>query len=542
MVPLPWCPVRSWRRWLPPLAIGALALALRAPLLWGGQIDYDEGVYWQSLRSLAAGHPLFTAVYSSQPPGFLLLLLPAHLVLGGGIAGDRAAVLALSLVGLAAAGWTAGALAGRPAGLIAAAVLAADPLYFRQSIALQADGPSVALVLAALALAVAARRRGAAAGAALAAGAGASLALGVLTKLFVVAAGPAVALALLVPPQRAPVRLAAAAGGGLALTALVLLPFAGSLPLVWQQSVGFHLEARSLDVGGIDPATALAELPLLALGAAGAVLAARRAPLLLAVGLAWLLPALLLLAIQRPLWPHHLVLATAPLALLAGGLRWALVERARLPAAAAALTVAAGLAVAVHTGTTQDPNDRHRAEVAALQATTKPDEQVVTDDPYVAALAGRSTPPELVDTARVRINSGNLTVGEAEAVTGRPEVGAVEFATGRLAVLPGFRDWVAQRFPVVRDLGDGRTLYERGVPSRSASQAAIAGAAAGSRASSAASAPSSGTVSTSGHGSSSTGLPSAARVWASTAVPPMDASRNARRRRAREKPRWRPTR
>ena len=36
-----------------PMAILVLALALRLPLIAGGQIDYDEGVYWQSLRSLA---------------------------------------------------------------------------------------------------------------------------------------------------------------------------------------------------------------------------------------------------------------------------------------------------------------------------------------------------------------------------------------------------------------------------------------------------------------------------------------------------------
>lgn len=55
----------------PSVGIGIVllvALALRAPLLAGGQIDYDEGVYGQSLRSLAAGHQLFASVYSWQPP------------------------------------------------------------------------------------------------------------------------------------------------------------------------------------------------------------------------------------------------------------------------------------------------------------------------------------------------------------------------------------------------------------------------------------------------------------------------------------------
>jgi len=135
------------------LLVGAVALVLRAPLLAGGQIDYDEGVYWQSLRALAAGHPLFTSVYSSQPPAFLLLLLPGHLASGGALVADRLTVLVLALAGIAAAGRTAGLLAGRWAGLLAAALLAADPLFFRQSVALQAEGPAVALALVALAAA-----------------------------------------------------------------------------------------------------------------------------------------------------------------------------------------------------------------------------------------------------------------------------------------------------------------------------------------------------------------------------------------------------
>jgi hypothetical protein len=38
--------------------------------------DFDEGVYWQSLRALARAEPLFSSVFASQPPGFFDLLLP----------------------------------------------------------------------------------------------------------------------------------------------------------------------------------------------------------------------------------------------------------------------------------------------------------------------------------------------------------------------------------------------------------------------------------------------------------------------------------
>jgi 4-amino-4-deoxy-L-arabinose transferase-like glycosyltransferase len=448
-------------------AVLGLALAVRLPLLAGGEIDFDEGVYWQSLRSLAEGHPLFAAVYSSQPPAFLLLLLPPHLALGGPIVADRAGVLALCLLGLAAAYRIGAALGGGWTGVVAAAVLAADPLYFRESVTLQADGPAMALGLAGVAMAIEAGRRQGRPALAAAAGAGAVLALAVLTKLLAVAAGPAVAVALVAPaaagrrPAAIAGRLATAAVGGLVVTALVLLPFAASLPVVWQQSVGFHLAARTLDVGGLDAATAGQELPVLALGLAGALLGVRRAPLFVAIGAAWALPAVLLVAVQHPLWPHHLVVLTTPLALVAGGTAAALVGRPWRAAAAAVAAVAASLLAMAATNSQQTPDERLQPLVAALRASTAPGDQVVTDDPFAAARAGRSTPPELVDPTRIRMNSGNLTPAQAEAVAGRPRVRAVLFATDRLAHLPGFQAWVAQRFPVVRHVGPGQDLYLR---------------------------------------------------------------------------------
>src|SRR5215471_3364502 len=298
------------------LLVAAVALALRAPLLGGGQIDYDEGVYWQSLRAVAAGHALFTSVYSSQPPAFLLLLLPGHLVSGGALVADRLTVLVLALAGIAAAGRTAGLLAGRWAGVLAAALLAADPLFFRESVTVQAEGPAVALALVALAAAAEARHRGGRAALPLAAASGAALALAVLTKLLAVAAAPAllVLLAWPAPGSRALPRLAGAAAGGVVVTAAVLLPFVHAWPELWRQVVGLHLGARSLPLGGLDGQTVAREVPVVALGTAGFAVAARRAPPLAAAGAAWVVAAALVLAVQHPLWPHHVVVVTVPLA------------------------------------------------------------------------------------------------------------------------------------------------------------------------------------------------------------------------------------
>jgi hypothetical protein len=258
--------------------------------------------------------------------------------------------------------------------------------------------------------------------------------------------------------------VAAAIAGGLVATAFIVLPFAGSLPQLWQQTIGYHLDARAVDVGGIDAPTLLGELPVAALAPAGAILARRRSPMLVAVAAAWGLPAALLLAVQHPVWPHHLVILAPPLSLLAGGLAPLLQGRRSVARGAAALTAVCWLAAAAYTVTLQTPDDSQRLVVAALRAGTAPGDLVVTDDPFAAGLAGRSTPPELVDTTRLRVHSGNLTAAQAEQVTARPNVQAVLLATDRLSTLPGFQDWTAQRFPFVWHLGDGRLLYLRHAP------------------------------------------------------------------------------
>src|SRR5690242_13938314 len=113
--------------------------------------DFDEGVYWQSIRALARGEPLFSSVFASQPPGFYGLLLPLYAV-GRSLASLRLTVLIIGLVGLGATYLAGRLLAGPVAGLIATALVATSPLYFHQSAIIQADGPSVALSAAAVCL------------------------------------------------------------------------------------------------------------------------------------------------------------------------------------------------------------------------------------------------------------------------------------------------------------------------------------------------------------------------------------------------------
>ncbi len=95
-----------------------LALVSLILILWplnGLERDYDEGVYWQSLRAMASGHPLFTSVFSSQPPFFLVSLYPFYMLFGQSIAAARFGIAVFAIIGVVAMYWL-GRMLARPLG------------------------------------------------------------------------------------------------------------------------------------------------------------------------------------------------------------------------------------------------------------------------------------------------------------------------------------------------------------------------------------------------------------------------------------------
>jgi 4-amino-4-deoxy-L-arabinose transferase-like glycosyltransferase len=468
--------------WAAGAAVVLIAGLVRIPPLAGPLHDDDEGVYWQSLRSLDHGHRLFSDVYSSQPPAFLGMIEPFYALLGRDLTAARVGVLTISLLGVAAGMLAVAELAGRSAGLLAGVLLALDPLMLRESVTLQSDEPAVALALVALAFAARSRRASPRSRAMLAGAAGAALAVGVLTKLLAAGALPAVALLAAAPalglssePRRSRARtvlsgLAPLAIGGVLAALVILAPFHDRLVPLFQQSIGLHVASHTVDEGGFPEVRgALVQgLPLLALAVAGVVVAVRRMPLEVVALTLWVLAGALLLPLQHPLWPHHLT-GTASALCLMGGLLGAGVgaQRAawfRRPAtwlAGACACALAGVMVATWLRLAHDDGST-AADARRLGALLPPGSQVVTDDQATAAAAGLDTPPGLVDTSLVRIFSGDLRVDQVEASAAATDVGGVFFGTTRLDHLPGFRAWVTEHFPVSAEVAPGRAVYLRG--------------------------------------------------------------------------------
>ena len=494
------------------VAVGAcvLALALALQTLQGPANDYDEGVYWQSLRAMANGHPLFSSIFSSQPPLFLLSIYPFYMVFGQSLSAARLALVFFSVAGIAGVYIAGRALGQRSLGAVACVLLALDPLYQHGAHTLEAELPSVALQIWAVAVTLLAMRATGRWRGRLAVVAGALLGCALLVKLSAVAALVPIILYLSAPLLRrwldeqdrlrwpawdevqaglrqiAPT-LGLAAAGLVGVVILVLLPFVGQLGTAYDQVVRFHLVAAQantfplshnlewLRYGLVD--TRLIYLPILAV----AVIIWRRlwlaAPLIL-----WALADFVTLVRQQPLLDHHIVLISPALALIAGcGVvaAWRVFSaplaplpvgevlgrgrRAGLALTAVLLLLASlsGLSLTLQRNVAANgPIATRTLRMAiALQSVSAPGEVVLSDDQYVAALANRDVPPQLVDTSAVRITSGYLTAPELERYITRNRIHVVLFANGRFDLLPGFRAWVAARYTQVETFDHGGALF-----------------------------------------------------------------------------------
>ena len=151
--------------------------------------DFDEGVYWLTLRSMGAGHHLYQQIFYSQAPFFLPALYPFYVSLGSTLQGTHLGLAVLSLLGLAGAYMLGRALGGQAGGIASLAIIGVTPMYLTQSQKLCAEGPAVAFVLLAVGAALMWRRHpGGWSGYCFALLSAIALSLGVLTKFFVVVA------------------------------------------------------------------------------------------------------------------------------------------------------------------------------------------------------------------------------------------------------------------------------------------------------------------------------------------------------------------
>jgi 4-amino-4-deoxy-L-arabinose transferase-like glycosyltransferase len=462
----------------PHLAVGAAVvialaatvafLAIELSALHAGVRDYDEGIYWQTLRAMGRGEALYRDIWSSSPPAFYYALLPFYLA-GQGIEDLRLGIVVFAAAGIIATYAAGRLIAGPISGLLAAGLLASTWLYLHEGAILQADVPAGAVTVVALALLLGAGR----------ANPRLRLALGFLSGLCVaLAIGMKLSGAIVLFPVgvylwqfRSRWLLFSLAGGLLIGAGMLALPIVGATRSAYLDMIQSHVGAgQSLNRplgANLYVFTARRLIPLETLAAGGAIvmLAVRDSRVLPL--LAWAVTAVAAIIVYQPLFPHHLVILIAPLALIGGAAISRLASVGPIPVVAglsmACLTVAVGLVLSIRDATNPIPTGRHEVALAStLRSETHAGDFIISDNPYAIALADRPVPGPLVDLTLQRIGADELSISDVEAAALQYRVKFVLVDSTRLSQLPGFAQWVDAHYRVVAHLDGNAVLYGAG--------------------------------------------------------------------------------
>jgi len=414
------------RRGLAAAELAALALIVAAHVILLTRLlhtatTFDEGVYLLSLDDLRHGEALGRQVFSSQGPGFYLLLQGVGALFGATVAGVRLGIVTLDAIGVLFAFMLGRKLAGPVGGLSCAGMIAIAPKLGDFGGRIFADAPAMVLVLAALWL-VSIRRP---------LPAGAVFAAAVLVKLSALTALPTMVVLLALERKRMR-SLVDAVAGALVLIAVIALVYVRDLGAIWSDAVSYHVTSRRITgligrhefTGFFALSTPFLWLTLAALAVLPLVW--RRVwPLWL-----WAVFASVFVLRYQPLRDNHLLVLPYAFAVPAGVSLGLAAQRLRprvlaVTIAAMALVLAAGWVQQLHrVRLDRQPEDPSLVAAAArLERLTRPGQLVISDQPIVAFLAHRRVPGKYVDTASLRFDTGSLT--EAEVLRDSRHVAAV---------------------------------------------------------------------------------------------------------------------
>lgn len=490
--------------------VGVLAACALLWQLWRqvrtrAALNYDDGVYVQTLLAVGDGRRLYDEVFQAQPPGFIgLFALPVRL--GLGVDGARALMLAVWVGQVVLAGLLARRLAGPAAAWLAAAVVIALPLSHAQALMIGADVPTAAGGTAAV---LAALRAGDATGlrsrVGWAAASGALLVATTTVKVSALTLAPAVLVALLLVPGPRSARLPVLAGaaGGAGAAGLIAVALFRPDALMWDQVVTFHTDAAATGFRGDGTGALLQHDHVWLLGVwAAAVLAclvaaalllprspgaSSASPMASPAPAAWAAVATVVVGSAvfalrfQPFFVHQLLVYLPAVAAAAAAGAVLIVDAVlarRRPGAASrggtprrpvTLMLAFGVAVVTSAAVAvRDVTPPPTSSVLACLSALDLRGPVVTDDQPMLTQAGLRTPPGLADTSSVRILARRLNRDEVDRGA-QEAVAAVVARPGRFSLrMKGTVEMLQERWPVVVDVRGYRVLLPAGttVPAR----------------------------------------------------------------------------
>ncbi len=301
-------------------------MAWRAPHADPHDWDYDEGINLMKVLLVDRGYALYTDIWSDQPPLLTAMLSWWFKPFGPSAASARILILFFSALILWSLYMATRKSVSEFAAAVAMLLLVLSEYYIRLSGAVMVGLPALALASLAAVILVTGQR-----------GwwrivlSATIMALALQTKLFVAAMGPAVGVYLLFDGRAGEIRLGwfkrflqVIAWGGVLVTVFLALSltFQALRP---DMLLGTHFGAQTQnqsffvrESSTFLPNFVKQHVVYLIVASVGVGWAIRRRDLDILFPLTWFGFTWLALMIQRPLWYHHVLLLTLPLAWLCG--------------------------------------------------------------------------------------------------------------------------------------------------------------------------------------------------------------------------------
>ena len=439
-------------------------------------IDYDEGVYLETAKLLNQGYELYSEIFCSQPPYFIWMEAFFLRLFGDNLFGGRFGIVLFSICSAVIVYLISREISGSMSALLSLALLTINPVYLVYSRAVMGEIPCVTLGALAVYLALRFARSGKLRYL-LFSGASFSISMGMKFLCFATII-PILVLSFLIRDSKlSRFKKIIILMAGLAAPFLPI--FFLDLNSVLNQLFFFHMSKPRPDL-----LTKLAMLvryllrtpmlPILGLiGFVFSIFSKKRIGITLGLWVASLTVTLILL--PQPIWVHHLAVLMPGLAVLAAPASehlWQLCIRfvndhsrriiglSLLALLTVALLVGGFLEAErslAHIVIEEDEKLTDAAEI--LKNLTRPSEMIITDNQFLAFVAGRLVPPELCDTSWMRIKSGLLTEDKLISILKNCGASTVIFWTGRLKSISGFYEYVLKHYRLLRFYDENKLIF-----------------------------------------------------------------------------------
>ena len=412
--------------------------------------DYDEGVYLTTFLLISSGHPAYKETFLSQPPGFLISVYPGFALLGKSLQAARLTVGIWSLIGLLAIIWICNELKKRWAGILTLGILYLSPYYYNQTLVFHSDilvGTFSLIALASLFRYVNTKH----------------LRWFFLTALFLnltfwtkfdffLIPSLLIVFILLIKNKQLDFSnikklISIFVIVGISFFLIFIMPF--GIQYVIGNTIGLRFSAANLQAA--QPLLFLRyireDLLILLLTIGAIILTILRKdnlrfpqlPLLI-----WVSTIFVFFLFYKPLFIHHMVIYTIPLALyfslsIISGLKKQTSFYPLVISCFILLTLLNYLSITLNKTVGLLTQDQQMA-VRIIDKYSKPKDIVVSDEGILNGVSNRLPPPQLSDVSYVRISSQNLSSEKFKQIIAASKPKLIIPWNGRLISIEGFSD------------------------------------------------------------------------------------------------------